>query len=121
MLPCPQAPFLPGYSPQDAMTVWLTAPGTGTSAAVEVSSVVTATVSHMRKQALKGLLLGCKFYLCAGVKIGIGFPLSALTTRKHEAQISIVKLLPCVCLCPSENLHCSKECHASPNEITAKP
>ena len=35
--------------------------------------------------------------------------------------ISIMKLLPCVCLCPSENLHCSKEFHASPNERTAKP
>ena len=82
MLPCPQTPFLTGYSPQDAMSVWLAAPDTCTSAAVEVSLVVIATVSHMRKQVPRGLLLGCKCYLCAGIKIGIGFPIQCSDNLK---------------------------------------
>lgn len=49
-----------------------------------------------------------------------GFPTYHPEKLKKQEKIAIMKCLPLLWLCPSENLHCPKEFHAGPNEITTK-
>lgn len=50
-----QIPFPTDYSPQDAMSVWLTAPGMHTAAAVEVCLVVLSAVSQHEEACAHGI------------------------------------------------------------------
>lgn len=102
------------------MSVWLTASGLHTSAAVEVRLMVVSSASQ--HEEVWGIAFRVQTLPMCWKKINWnpGFSPECSDSLKTEAKIAIMKLLPFSWLCPFENLHCPKEFHASPNERTAK-
>lgn len=79
------------------MSVWLTAPGMYTCAAIEVYLVVICTASQHEEACVQGIAFGVQMLpMCWNKNWNVAFLHNALTTWKREAQTAIMKLLPCV-------------------------